>query len=469
MSPVTISREGGRQATVSEDLGRLLKLAGPVVISRLGIMAMGLTDIVIVGRYSATQLSYHAIAWGLATVVLTMAIGLQVGVQVMTARAIGEGHKEKTGAVLRRGIAYGVWLGLFSMALLFFGGPLALHALRLDADLARGASTVLRVFALAMPFYAVGVAATFWLEGHGRPGPAAVIMWVANLVNLAVGLLLTPGTFGLPALGAVGAACATCLAQTFMACAMFGYIASMPEARSWGVFDKAPRDPVAEAEQRRIGYGAGASNVFETAAFAGMNVIAGYISALSVAAWAVVLNVAAIIFMAPLGLSTAGAVLVGRAYGARDAGRRVAGRDDRVRHGRGLRRARGPGPVAVRALAGGRLHHRPKGRGARDPDHGDGRPLPDPRRPAGGRRPGAAGQGRRPGPELHASGELYPADAAAGLVAGDPAGPRPRRHPLGGRRRELRGRQPPARALLDAGAQALAAVDPCLGRMALAM
>jgi MATE family multidrug resistance protein len=37
-----------------------------------------------------------------------------------------------------------------------------------------------------------------------------------------------------------------------------------------------------------------------------------------VAAWAITLNVVAIVFMVPLGLSTAAAVLVGRAHGARD-------------------------------------------------------------------------------------------------------------------------------------------------------
>jgi MATE family multidrug resistance protein len=49
-----------------------------------------------------------------------------------------------------------------------------------------------------------------------------------------------------------------------------------------------------------------------------MNIIAGWISGLAVAAWAIVLNVAAIVFMVPLGLATGAAVLVGRAYGARD-------------------------------------------------------------------------------------------------------------------------------------------------------
>jgi MATE family multidrug resistance protein len=92
----------------------------------------------------------------------------------------------------------------------------------------------------------------------------------------------------------------------------------MPEARALGVFDKPQRDRAAEAEQRRIGFGAGASNFFEVAAFASMNLIAGWIGGLAVAAWTIVINVAAIVFMVPLGLSTGAAVRVGRAYGARD-------------------------------------------------------------------------------------------------------------------------------------------------------
>ena len=49
-----------------------------------------------------------------------------------------------------------------------------------------------------------------------------------------------------------------------------------------------------------------------------MNIIAGWINPLTVAAYAIVLNVAAIVFMVPLGLSTATSVMVGSAYGARN-------------------------------------------------------------------------------------------------------------------------------------------------------
>ena len=310
----------GRSHPVRTELAELLKLSGPVVISRLGIMAMGLSDAIVVGRYSATQLGYHALGWAPTSVIITMAIGLLSGVQVMTARAIGEGRLNETGAVLRRGLSYSAWIGLASMAALVLLGPLFLHAIGLEKSLADGASRVLMVFSLSLPGYVVSVSAGFWMEGLSRPGPGAWAIWVANAINLAVDLVLVPGLFGLPALGAVGGAWATTIARTFLAVFMLTYIALMPQARALGVFDKPPRDRAAEAEQRRIGFGAGASNFCEVAAFASMNVFAGWIGGLAVAAWAIVLNVAAIVFMVPLGLATGAAVRVGRAYGAREPG-----------------------------------------------------------------------------------------------------------------------------------------------------
>src|ERR1700761_1361253 len=146
---------GGRVLPVRTELAELLKLSGPVVISRLGIMAMGLTDAIVVGRYSATQLGYHALGWAPTSVVVTMAIGLLSGVQVMAARAIGEGRLHETGAVLRRGLAYSLWIGAISAGLLVLGGPAFLHAIGLEKSLADGASRVLLVFCLSLPGYAL--------------------------------------------------------------------------------------------------------------------------------------------------------------------------------------------------------------------------------------------------------------------------------------------------------------------------
>jgi MATE family multidrug resistance protein len=307
-----------RPRLTADRLAELLGLAGPVIVARLGIMAMGLTDSIMVGRYSAAQLGYHALGWTPNGLVLTAAVGLLTGVQVMTSRAIGEGRPDRAGAVLRRGLSYGLWIGFISMAVLWLLGPPFLVMLRLDPQLAAGGGRVVRVFALSLPLYVLSIAGIGFLEGLARPTPGMLAMWTANIANLALNLVVVPGRFGVPAMGAVGAAWSTFGARLVLLVFVALWIARMPDAHKLKVFERPPRDRPAEAEQRRIGYGAGAAMIVENGAFAGMNVVAGWISGMALAAWAVVLNVMALVFMIPLGLATATSVLVGRAYGARD-------------------------------------------------------------------------------------------------------------------------------------------------------
>ena len=303
---------------MSPTLRQLLRLAGPVVIARIGIMVMGLTDAVVVGRFSTEQLAFHALGWAPTMVVLTSSIGLLAGVQVKAAQRLGEGRRTEVGAVLRRGIKHALWISVIVTLALSALGPAFLHAIGLEAELADGAGRALRVFALSMPMYLPAVAISLWLEALGRPGPGMVFMWLANGLNLALNLLLVPGAFGLPALGAVGAGWATFGSRGALLVMLALYVWRMRDSEVLGVFRRAPRAPEEEAEQRRIGYGAGASQFVEAGAFAGMNIVAGWLGALETAAWAIVLNVTAIVFMVPLGLSAATAVLVGRAWGRKD-------------------------------------------------------------------------------------------------------------------------------------------------------
>src|SRR5687768_11793893 len=112
----------GAQGTGGE-LGELLRLAWPTILARLGIMAMGLTDAIVVGHYSATELGYHALGWAPTVTVLTAAVGLLTGVQVMTARYVGEGRRGDAGMVLRRGLVYAGLIGIVSLLALYLGGP----------------------------------------------------------------------------------------------------------------------------------------------------------------------------------------------------------------------------------------------------------------------------------------------------------------------------------------------------------
>jgi len=296
----------------------LLALAWPVVLARLGIMTMGLTDAIVVGNHSGEQLAFHALAWAPTSIVLTTAVGLMMGVQVMTARMLGEGRRHEVGAVLRRGTAYALQIGVVSMIALIALGPWLMRHAGLADGLGEGAAPALIIFALSMPAYLVSVAAQFFLEALGRPKPGMWAMWIANGVNLLLNLVLVPDLLGIGQSGAAASAWATFGARTALAVFLVIYILRLPEARALGVFAKPQRDLTAEREQRKVGYGAGSSYFIEVGAFAAMTFIAGQLGAVETTAWTIALNVSAIVFMVPMGLSAATAVLVGRAYGAKD-------------------------------------------------------------------------------------------------------------------------------------------------------
>ncbi len=296
----------------------LMVLAWPVVLARIGIMTMGLTDAIVVGHHSSKELAYHSLAWAPSSVILTTAVGLMMGVQVMTARMRGEGRHAEIGAVLRRGMIYSLQIGIAAMILLSLVGPFLLPRLGFEDGLGEGAALPLTIFALSMPAYLISVAAQFFLEGLGKPKPGMWAMWVANIINIGLNLLLVPDLLGLGIHGAAASAWATFGARTALAVFLVIYILRMPEVKAWGLFKKPARDRVTEREQITVGIGAGASNFIEVGAFSAMTVAAGLLGAIQPAGWAIVINTSAIVFMLPMGLSSATAVLVGKAYGAGD-------------------------------------------------------------------------------------------------------------------------------------------------------
>lgn len=294
----------------------LLRLAGPNVLSRLGIMAMGLTDAIVVGHYSAVELGYHALGWAPTVTVLVAGIGLLQGVQVLTARHIGAGHPERTGAVLRRGISYALLIGIASTLALILLGPIALRHIGLEPGLAAGATAALIVFSLSLTPYLIADAQWFWLEAQGRPQVPMVAMWIANVINLGLALWIVPGNSPFPVAGAVAAGWVTLVARVALMLMLGLWIWRWAEAHRVGVFRPSAPDKAEAREQRRIGYASGLSYAIEAGSFSGMNFVAAQIGVLTVAGWAVVMNVAAAVFMVPMGIAAATAVLVSRAVGA---------------------------------------------------------------------------------------------------------------------------------------------------------
>ena len=188
-------------------------------------------------------------------------------------------------------------------------------------DLASGGGAVARWLAPGAFFQIVFVGASFYLEGTGRTKPGLVAMAAANLVNLALNWLLIGGNWGAAELGAEGAAIAATIARAVMCFGLVIWLLGLPEFagyregswRPWG-----PGGWRSGSELRRIGVAGGAAYFFETFAFAALAQAAGLLGATALAAYTILHNVEATVFMIALGLSVATAVRVGQSVGRGD-------------------------------------------------------------------------------------------------------------------------------------------------------
>jgi MATE family multidrug resistance protein len=103
-----------------------------------------------------------------------------------------------------------------------------------------------------------------------------------------------------------------------MVAALLVWMLSLPEFAPWRGARRlwGPGGWPAGAEMRRIGFAGGAAYFFETVAFASLAQAAGLLGATALAAYTILHNIEALIFMIALGLSVATAVQVGQASGA---------------------------------------------------------------------------------------------------------------------------------------------------------
>ncbi len=315
---------------VRRQVAELLRLAGPTVVSRAGILTMVLADVVMVGRFSTEELAYASIGASIFIPLLVFGVGLMIGVVATTAQTFGAGDEGACAAIWYRALPFALMVGCLGAAVCLFGESL----LRLFGQaelLAREGGKVAMVLAPGLIGYMFFVVSTFFLEGIRRPGPGMIAMLIANLLNIALNWIFIFGNLGVPAMGAVGSGIVTSVVRVFLGFAMVVYVLRMKDRARFGFGGIPARDVWAgwwpkSARARKIGYAGGAGIGAETMAHSVLIQFAGLLGVLPVAAYSIAANVEAVMFMVALGIGSATAVLVGNAWGKGDiADARLAG------------------------------------------------------------------------------------------------------------------------------------------------
>ena len=287
------------------ELRALTRLALPIVISQVAQSAMGIVDTFMVGPLGAGAVG----AVGLGAIVYTGVSFplscLLLGLDAEVSQAFGAGNKARAETAFTQAL-YLAGAASVLEVLLLIGAAGGLRPFGVQAELATAARSYLSPLTASLPAFTFHFAATKFLQGSSRTLP---VMWVAiggNILNaIAVRLLVFHFGYGI-----AGAAVGTTIARYAMALALMWV--AWPE--------RLPLRFVRDSFMRLLVLGIPASLqvALEVGIFVMASVMVGRFDASWMAAHHLVLQMAALSFMFPLGISQGAAVRVGDAVGARE-------------------------------------------------------------------------------------------------------------------------------------------------------
>jgi len=300
------------------DLEAMLRLALPVVVVQVGMMLLGVVDTMVVGRLSSEALAAVALGHVAIIAVSSFGIGMLLALDPLVSQAVGAGDAVAVRSSVQRGMFLAVGL-MVPTTLLLLPVETALTLLRQPPETVPIASAYVWICIPGiLPYYGFAVLRQS-LQAMGRLRPIVFTIVVVNLFNLLADWVLVFGFGPIPQLGAVGSAWATTTARTLLFVVLL--IAARGElAPLLGQLDRSVFRLQPLWRTVRLGAPIGLQVQLELLTFTAIALLMGGLGTVQMAAHQVAINLASLTFMVPLGVSSAAAVLVGRAIGAGDAG-----------------------------------------------------------------------------------------------------------------------------------------------------
>ncbi len=316
------------RGAITTELRSTLSLAWPIVLTNVAQMAITTTDVVMLGWYSADALAAGTLGVNVYYAFLVSGLGIAMATSPLLAQAIGRGRHVVRD--LRRTVRQGLWLtGAFTLLswIVLWHTEAILASMGQAPHLAEAAGIYVRALQWGfLPILWFTVLRCF-LGARERPQAALYVTGFGILLNGALNWGLIFGHFGLPAWGLFGAGIASALAQFGMFGLLVGFILWDARFRRHHLFGRFWRaDWPRLRELWRIGLPIAGAMLFEVTVFNAAVFLMGLIDVAQLAAHAIAIQVAAITFMVPMGISQAATVRVGLFAGAGDGtGARRAG------------------------------------------------------------------------------------------------------------------------------------------------
>lgn len=283
----------------------ILKHAGTVLIGQLAVVAFGVTDTIIAGRYDPQALAVLSVSSAVYVSVYVTLLGVIQALLPMFAELYGGKKFSSVGELLRQSLY--VWLALSVIGAMVLLSPyFLLESTQVPVSIQAEAQSYLGILAMALP------AALFFRlysslnQSIGKPRLVTWIQIAALLCKIPLSIVLTFGTSASQGMGIAGCALATVIVSFVMCFIALILLWRSDIYQRFEIWKPMAKPDFAKLKQMaKLGIPNGVSVLVEVTSFTLMALFIARQGTTATASHQIAANMTALLYMIPLSFSIA--------------------------------------------------------------------------------------------------------------------------------------------------------------------
>jgi len=303
-------------ARLREDVPAILKLATPILVGQLAVIAFGVLDTAMTARYSAEDLAALAMASAIFISIYVGLTGIVSALAPIAGQLFGAKRLNEIGEEVRQATWLAIALSILGCLVLLNADHL-LDLAHASAEIHAKANLYLSILAIGLPA-SLGMRVLMGLHNAvSRPAVITAVQLAGLALKLPLNALFIYGGFGIEAMGGPGCAVATVIVTWLWLLVTLIIVWNGRFYQSFEIFKQFSRPNL----QRiwvilKLGAPIGFSYLIEVTSFTFMSLFIARFGVTALAGHQIVANLGTVIYMVPLSLSIATMTLVSQSIGA---------------------------------------------------------------------------------------------------------------------------------------------------------
>ena len=301
------------------ELRTIARHAGTVLVGQLAVMAFGVVDTVIAGRYSPHALAVLSLASSIYISIYVALNGLMQALLPVWSELRGADQKKALGQSVRQALYLCTFVSVLGTLALCFPDPW-LEYTQVPSELQADVRAYLQILAIAVgPSLLFRMYATL-NQSLGKPLWVTALQIAALVIKIPLSIALTLGIGDLPAQGVVGCAWATLIVNFWLMCMSIFYLRHRPLYADYQIWKRMepPHWPTLR-QFLKLGVPSALSLMVEVTAFTMMALFISRQGVVASASHQIATSLATVLYMVPLSLGIASSARVGYWIGASQA------------------------------------------------------------------------------------------------------------------------------------------------------